>query len=274
MAQPQKPARKILADTLTTVEMAEHRRKNGIILLPVGCHEMHGTQIGCGCDTFEADAACRVLAEEWDAVVLPPISYTFGGATAPWPGSVSLTPFETMDYVAAVLRAILRTGFKRVVLVSIHGPSSEYLAMTLRQVFEETGELPIQFFPRWEEFSRLVKEEYGDPHPCTSSVLAALYIMGRHGDFDPACIEEEVPRTRPLESLTALSRHRVHAPYRFLRPEDHVGRCPGLTLDDAPRLAELFRQAILTNAAGLPEDYARYQEDMARVLAAPPWDKL
>ncbi len=275
MAQSQQPARKILADTMTTVEMAAHRRKNGIILLPVGCHEMHGTQIGCGCDTFEADAACRVLAPEWDAVVLPPIAYTFGGATGPWPGTVSLHPRETIDYVSAVVRAILRTGFKRVVLVSIHGPSQEYLAMALRGVFEDTGELPIQFFPKWDEFSRLVKEEYGDPHVCTSSVLAALYIMGRHGDFDPACIgDETVERTRPLESLTTLSKHGVHAPYRFLRPEDHVGRRPGLTLDDAPRLAELFRQAILTNAAGLPEDYERYQKDMAKATADAPWDRL
>jgi len=280
MSQSQEPAgtdapRKIMADTMTTVELAAHRRRNGIVLLPVGCHEMHGTQIPVGCDTFEADAACRVLAPEWDAVVLPPIAFTFGGATGPWPGTVSLHPRETMDYVSAVVRAILRNGFKRVVLVSIHGPSSAYLAMVLRGVFEETGELPIQFYPRWEEFGRLVKEEFGDPHVCTSSVLAALYIMGRHGEFDPTSTgDETVERTRPLDSLTALGKHGVHAPYRYLRPEDHVGRRPGLTMDDAPRLAELFRQAILTNAAGLPEHYERYQRDMWQAIEEAPWDKI
>jgi len=264
-----------MADTMTTGELAAHRRRNGIVLLPVGCHEMHGTQIGLGCDTFEAEAACRVLAPEWDAVVLPPIAYTFGGATGPWPGTVSLHPRETMDYVSAVVRAILRNGFRRVVLISIHGPSRSYLAMVLRGVFDETGELPIQFHPQWGEFNRLVREEFGEGQASTASHLATLYICGRHGEFDPAVIgDETAPRTVPLDSLVTLEKHDVHAPYRYLRPEDHVGRKPGLTLDDAPRLAEQFRQAVLTRAAGLPEDYERYQREMQQAIAGAPWDQV
>ncbi|GAG06965.1 unnamed protein product, partial [marine sediment metagenome] len=84
--------RKILADTMTSVEMAAHRRRNGIVLLPVGSFEMHGVHVGMSCDTFVTLAACRVLAEEWDAIVMPPIHYTFAGATAPFPGTVDVHP--------------------------------------------------------------------------------------------------------------------------------------------------------------------------------------
>ena len=100
--------RKTMADTMTSGEMAAHRDRNGIVLLPLGCFEMHGVQVGMGCDTFEAEAACRVLADPLDAVVLPPIQYTFAGATGPWPGTVNLRPEEVMAYIKAVVTAILR----------------------------------------------------------------------------------------------------------------------------------------------------------------------
>jgi len=280
MAKSQKRAgkgepKKILADTMNTVEMAAHRRKNGIVLLPVGCFEMHGVQLGLGCDTFEAYAACRILAEEWDAVVMPPIYFTYSGATAPWPGTVSIMPDATVAYLVAVTKAILKTGFKRVVLVSIHGPSDWYISMALRSIFEETGELPIMFKPKWEEFWRQVEKEYGQPYGSEASYLAALYICGRHGEFDPHATEAEaLPRTIPVESLRALSAHGAVAPYRYVRPEDHVGRHAGLEMDDAPRLAEIFREAILEAARGLPEDYAKYQQDMWEAIKEAPWDKL
>jgi len=127
--------RKIFADTMNTVEMAEHRRRNGIVLLPFGCFEMHGLHAGMACDSFQAEAICRVLAEAWDAVIFPTTHYMYPGATSRWPGSVGVLPRESMDYVIAVVKAILRNGFKRVVLVNVHGPSNMIITLALRTVF-------------------------------------------------------------------------------------------------------------------------------------------
>ncbi len=41
----------MLADTMTTVEVLALRRRNGIILLPAGCVEMHDTHVGLACDS-------------------------------------------------------------------------------------------------------------------------------------------------------------------------------------------------------------------------------
>lgn len=267
--------KKVMADTMTCGEMAAHRRRNGIVLLPVGCFEMHGVQVGMGCDTFEAEAACRILAEELDAIVMPAISYTFAGATGPWPGTVNILPQQAVDYVTAVVKSILKNGFKRVVLVSIHGPSSWFLQAAVRTIFEETGEIPIVLHPRLEDFWRWVEETYGRPHSSAASYLAALHICDRHGEFDPAATEAEtLEGTYPFESQRALARHGVAMPYRYVRPQDHVGRYPGLAMEDAPRLAEEFRRSVAKAAQGLPEDYAQFQKDMRQAMKKAPWADL
>ncbi len=265
--------RKILADTMTSGEMAAHRARNGIVLLPVGCFEMHGPLVGMSCDSFLAEAACRVVAEEWDAIIMPTIHYTYPGATGTWPGTVCVLPRDALDYAVAVTKAIVLNGFKRLVLVSLHGPNDFVLSATIRTIFEETGQMPILFIPAYEEFCLRVEQEMGQPHAEAAGYLASLYICGRHGDFDPATEEgEAIPRTTPFESLRQLSRHGVRTPYRYVRPQDHVGRLAGMTLDDAPRLAELYREAILERAKGLPEDYEKFQADTWQAVKDAPWD--
>ena len=236
---------------------------------------MHGVHAGISCDSFLAEAACRVLAEEWDAVILPMIHYTYPGATSRWPGSVSILPRETLDYVIAVTKAVLRNGFKRVVLVSLHGPNSLIIPLALRTVFEETGGIPISFSANYyETFCQRVEKEWGQLHGEAAVYLASLYICGRHGEFDPAAKPGDVGRTFPYESFRRLAEHGVSMPYYFQRPEDHVGTCPGLKLEDAPRLAELYREILREQARGLPEHYEEFQEYMRKMIESAPWENL
>jgi creatinine amidohydrolase/Fe(II)-dependent formamide hydrolase-like protein len=272
-----KKAKKILADTMTTADMRALRERNGIVLLPVGCFEMHDLHVGMACDSFLVEAACRILAEEWDAVILPTIHYTYPGATARWPGSVAVRPVEALGYVMAVVKAILRNGFKRLIIVSAHGPNTPMIQVLLRNVFEETGELPLLLSPpEGGAFYRQIEEEFGHPHGEAAWYLASLYICGRHGDFDPACPEEEAqPRRVPsLPSMKGLAGKGASMPYVFVSPWDHVGRHPGLTLDDAPRLAEIYREHLLKQVERLPEAYEKVQQDVWKAVKDAPWDKF
>ncbi len=264
------------ADTMTSPQMAAHRRKNGILLLPIGCFEMHDVHVGLSCDTFWVQAVCRILAEEWDALILPPIHFTYPGATARWPGSVRIMPREVLDYTVAVLKGIFRNGFKRVVIVNVHGPNNPMLEVAMRQVFEETGDLPILFNPEEQTFRRQVEQEFGNPHGEAAFYLASLYICGRHGEFDPQITESEAhPRDVPaFESMGKLWRHGVSGPYVFRTRFSHVGRYAGLKLSDAPRLAEIMREALIKQARGLPEDYEQFQYDVHQAIKDAPWDEL
>jgi creatinine amidohydrolase len=266
---------KLYADTMTSGEMAEHRGRNGLLLLPVGCFEMHGYQAGMSTDSVTAQAASEVFAREWDGVILPTVHYTFPGASGPWPGTVSISPRDTIDYLLAVVRAILRNGFKKVVVVSSHGPNSSVLQMVFRTLLDESGELPIHIGTTG-DFYTWVEEEYGHNHREAAKYLAALYMLGRLDEFDPEASEDELAEgpTFPCASYGRLRRRRVGVAYYFLEPNQHVGRYPGLTRDDAPRLAERWKQSLLTMARGLPEDYEAFQQDMWAAMAEEPWREI
>ena len=122
---------------------------------------------------------------------------------------------------------------------------------------------------------RTLEEEFGQPHGEAAMLLASLYMVGRHGEFDPSATKTqklEGPRY-PFPSAWTLRKHGVTLPYYFVKPNNHVGRYPGLTLDDAPRLAEIYRDVILETARGLPEHYDRYQKDMWKAMEEAPWDR-
>jgi hypothetical protein len=270
------PAGGIFADVLTSAQMGEHRRRDGILLLPLGCFEMHGMQANMSCDSFLVEAACRIVAPEWGAVIMPTIHYCYPGASAHWPGTVNVSPRDTLDYVIAVMAAILENGFRRLVLVSLHGPNNAMLSLALREVFDATGELPIAWAPDYGEFCRRVEQEFGEPHGEAAMLLASMYVCGRHGEFNPAATEAERlegPKY-PMPSAWTLRSHGVNLPYLFTQPNNHVGRYPGMTLDDAPRLAEIYREVIMEKARDLPKDYGRFQKEMWAAIDKAPWDKL
>jgi len=259
------------ADTMSTVELAAHRDANGIVLLPVGCTEMHGLHLGVGCDTFEAEAASLVLAEAWGAVVLPTVAYSYAGATTPWAGTISILPVEAINNLVAVIEGILRNGFKRIVLVSIHGPNNYLVPLALRTVFERTGEIPVFIEPDYDSFYKRVGERWPGCEPGVPAYLAVVEICGRHGEYDPAPQPGDVSRTYPMESLRRLVKHKVLTPYLFTRPEDHVGSGPGLTMADGPEVAKVFREVLMEQAKGFPEDYAAFQADMKALMNRAPW---
>jgi len=266
---------RLYADTMTSGEMNEHRARNGILLLPVGCFEMHGYQAGMSTDSITAQAASEVFAREWDARILPPVHYTYPGASGPWPGTVSISPRATMDYLLAVIRAVLRNGFKKLVVVSSHGPNSSVLQMVFRTILDEDGEVPIHV-GNTGDFYQWVEEEYGHNHREAAKYLAALYMLGRADEMDPAAsLDELAPGPSwPCESYGRLRRRGAGMAYYFLEPNQHVGRFPGLTLEDAPRLAERWKESLLEIARGLPEDYEAFQQDMRDALAEQPWRDL
>ena len=178
-----------------------------------------------------------------------------------------------MSYVIAVVKGILRNGFHRVILVSIHGPNTLVLPLALRTIFEETGETPILLSPDYGEFYRRVGKEWPGLRGGAVAYLAVLHICGRGGEFDPAVRPGDVARTFPYESFSELRKHGVSMPYLFERPEDHVGSEPGLTAADGPRLAEIFRDVLREQVKGLPEHYEAFQEYTRKLIEDAPWSK-
>ena len=124
--------------------MRRVRDGHDIALLPVGSMEMHGPQLPLGCDTYIAEAVCRLAAPQMRATVFDTISYTWPGMTKYSSPTISMTMDMETRYTRMVCDELARNGFRRLYVVQFHGPGIALMRLA-REFFEETG-VPLAFY--------------------------------------------------------------------------------------------------------------------------------
>ena len=114
----------------TTVrqKLIENRRKNDIVMIPVGCTENHGRHTISGLDTFMvtqiAEALRRYTAKQGRAVslALPPLNY----GAHPYhhigmPGTVNIPQDAVRETIIYVMLGLWNDGFRKQILINNHG---------------------------------------------------------------------------------------------------------------------------------------------------------
>ncbi|MHB1344856.1 MAG: 3-dehydro-scyllo-inosose hydrolase [Thermoleophilia bacterium] len=114
----------------TTVrhEVIENRRKNDIVLIPIGCSENHGAHTVSAMDTFFvshiAEAVRRYQAKRGNPVslALPPLMY----GSHPYhhlgmPGTVIIREEVAKELLIDVMLGLWNDGFRKQILINNHG---------------------------------------------------------------------------------------------------------------------------------------------------------
>jgi creatinine amidohydrolase len=108
---------------LTAPQLAAAARHDALVILPLGCTEQHGQHLPVDTDTYQAERlvrdGCARAAERFGTrtVVLPTLPF---GPTGEHFGSPGTLHVDTETYVVLVkqlLRSVVRSGFKRIVVV-------------------------------------------------------------------------------------------------------------------------------------------------------------
>jgi hypothetical protein len=255
-------------DLLTAKEAAEYLQHSDLAILPIGCLEEHGPLMPLGCDVFMDSAATKLLAERWNCVVLPPIPYTYPGASGPWPGSLDIGPEASIAYIKAVANAALKMGFKRLVISGMHGPLSFMVPVVIRAIFQESGQV-VAYIDTYEMFLKALKEEFGWSGE-DMLLLASMRVLGIDEHF-PLETEQTIERESPFpETLPALSALGVKVPYLYTKSSQHSGIHARLKREDAGRMAVCMKRAVEKMDA-VPELFAKYQAALTAFSANPSW---
>lgn len=105
------------------------------VILPLGSVEYHGPHAPLGVDTTLAVGLARALAERVDAVVLPPIAYSFASLlTSGRPGTLSVAPEPFLAYLREVLSALAGQGVTRVLALNAHSENQHALRLAAETV--------------------------------------------------------------------------------------------------------------------------------------------
>lgn len=119
-------------DDLTWPEIRDAADRGAGVILPIGATEQHGPHMAVSCDVDLAGALALAVAEPLDLLVAPPIAYGYrsrplSGGGQGFPGTISVSARTLMAVVEDVVSELLRSGFKRLVLLNWHFENANFI---------------------------------------------------------------------------------------------------------------------------------------------------
>ncbi len=125
----------------------EKRRKNDVVLIPVGCTENHGAHANSSLDTFMATQICegvrRYTAKQGREVnlAMPPLIY--GGHPyhhLGMPGTVVLPQEVVVELLIYTMLGLWNDGYRKMIIINNHGQL--WMLETAIQEFQKRFQLP------------------------------------------------------------------------------------------------------------------------------------
>jgi creatinine amidohydrolase len=139
-------AHPVLWDALSWPEVDEYRaNSHGMVILPIGATEQHGPHLPVNVDSVLAETFCLYASAKTGVCVLPTLTYGCSlGHTDRWPGTISLMPETLMAIIREIADFLIRTGFKRLLLVNSHWGNTSSLRCAIDRVrFAHAGRFQI-----------------------------------------------------------------------------------------------------------------------------------
>jgi len=118
-------------DELTSTEFAAIVKGNPLVILPIGATEEHGSHLPLGTDSMQCEEVVSRVADEFGALVLPPVRYGECRTTRNFPGTLSLRSETVQSLVVDIVGELARNGVRRVLVLSGHAGSGHMAAIRL-----------------------------------------------------------------------------------------------------------------------------------------------
>lgn len=175
-----------LMTSLTGWEVEEYLKRNDVLFIPVGPVEQNG---GAPTDVeYVIPLAYAIeLAEKGDGLVMPYLAYFYPGGTTTSRGTVHVSTSDSLPYLKALTRSLIRQGFRRIVFLTSHGPSNQTMLPLVRETFDELH-VPVL----WMDTGMIRPFEPGQPRPGFGDgpangrqlvTYGSYQLVGRLGDI-------------------------------------------------------------------------------------------
>ena len=134
-------------DELTASDWPKALEKsNYTCVLPVGILEKHGPQVPIGSDLIQVrEWAARATKQEY-AVVFPDYFYGQIYEARHQPGAFALPSHLIWELLDETCAEIARNGFKKIVLVNVHGGNPNFLRFFVQSQLERRRDYAVYFF--------------------------------------------------------------------------------------------------------------------------------
>ena len=159
------------------------------VILPIGTVEAHGA-CAIGSDNFIPLHLAELICEDVNALIAPPINHGYTGTSiSQFPGSITIREEVFEEYIYDVLKDLVRTGFKNILVINGHGGNTDPAKNAFARLHKETG-ARFMIVNWWEIAWELAKEVYGrEPEQSGHGDLeeAALVLS-----YDPDLVDRQM----------------------------------------------------------------------------------
>ncbi len=118
----------------TWPEVKEYVDRGAVAILAFGAQEEHGPHLPLSTDTIEAGGLARRLAEELDAMLLPPIAYGDSWGATGFPGTVSITFSTIYALVTDIGKSLKFNHVRGLIVVNGHFGNHNPIELAAREL--------------------------------------------------------------------------------------------------------------------------------------------
>jgi len=132
---------KYLMGEMTGPELKQTVGEGRIAVLPAGCIEQHGPHLPLDTDIFIADEISRragALVPD-RVVVVPPIVHGHSPHHMDFPGTLTVSPINMINYVLDICLSLARHGFTKVLIVTLRSGQSHAASWTTQMATHYVG---------------------------------------------------------------------------------------------------------------------------------------
>lgn len=129
-------------------------------ILPIGTVEAHGA-VAIGADNVIPQNLAEMIYEKCNALIVPSVNHGYTGADiSQFPGAITVRPEIFEEYMYDVLKDLVRTGFKNILIVNGHGGNTEPVKKAMTRLHYET-DAHFMIVNWWQVAFEATTEAYG-----------------------------------------------------------------------------------------------------------------
>ena len=191
-------------ENLTIDEFNEAVEKSkGVVLVPFGCLEKHGSHMPIGTDILVARYMSIKTSEIEPVMVFPFIPFGIVGEVKHKKGTISLTSNLIYHMLEELCDELARNGFNKIIFVDGHGGNANFLKYFMQSRLENHHPYITYYFDVGEktpEFWQIYQEKFGrvleSGHACEFETSTMLAISNDLIQMDKINVEETKAKHR------------------------------------------------------------------------------
>ncbi len=217
----------MLYSSLSWEEIEKARKRNPVVILPVGAVEAHGRHLPLDVDSLIPFELAKEVASKTESLVLPVFPYGPCFSLRGYPGTISISPQTLSNSIYEICSETLRNGFTKILILNGHGGNFSPIKHALEKLDSEGEDFQGCVVEWWamKELSELCKDlGHADENE------ASLYIHYAPTDLVKRAKQEE--RKSYVGSL-------IPQPDDVFGPSGYRGKVEKISRERGKKMAEI-----------------------------------